>query len=117
MLRDLGAEWIIQCDEDEFLRLADRDLRSVLRYATDRSHTVINVPCFNLTARSTIRSPDGPKPGSDGVLNGFLDESRIEAIMRAVERRRHPGEFGAPSASGGEFRHFLLCPPDAKEPV
>ena len=48
MARDLGAEWIIQCDGDVFLRHADRDLRSVLRYAKDRSHTVINVPCFNM---------------------------------------------------------------------
>ena len=49
MARDLGAEWIIQCDADEFLRVTDHDLRSVLQYAKDRSHTVINVPCYNMT--------------------------------------------------------------------
>jgi glycosyltransferase involved in cell wall biosynthesis len=48
MARDLGAEWIIQCDADEFLRLADRDLRSVLQEAKDRSHTVIDIECFNM---------------------------------------------------------------------
>jgi hypothetical protein len=49
MLRDLDAEWVIQCDGDEFLRVVDRDLRSVLQDAKDRSQTVINVPCFNMT--------------------------------------------------------------------
>jgi hypothetical protein len=46
-----------------------------------------------------------------------LDESGIEAIMRAVERRRHSRKFSAPSAFGGEFRQFLLGPPDAKERI
>jgi hypothetical protein len=37
--------------------------------------------------------------------------------MHAVERTGHLGEFSAPSASGGEFRHFLLGPQVTKERI
>jgi hypothetical protein len=43
-----GAEWIIQCDVDEFLR-PEGDLKKVLESAKNQDLTVLNVPCFNMT--------------------------------------------------------------------
>jgi hypothetical protein len=46
---ELGAEWLITSDADEFLRIENGDLRSLLEEAKDRGQTVIDVPCFNMT--------------------------------------------------------------------
>ena len=43
-----GADWVIQCDADEFL-CADGDLRSILRTAENSNLTVLNVPVLNMT--------------------------------------------------------------------
>jgi glycosyltransferase involved in cell wall biosynthesis len=79
MAKDLGAEWIIQCDADEFLRLAGPDLRSVLQDAKDRSHTVINVPCFNMT---------GPIEGVGGsairTLTVRIDRPTVETYEQQI---------------------------------
>jgi glycosyltransferase involved in cell wall biosynthesis len=101
MLRDLGAEWTIQCDGDEFLRLADRDLRTVLQYAKDRSHTVINVPCFNMTGPI-----EGTGERATRTLTVRIDRPKVETYAGVSRRNgrlggRRDGICGTALASPG----------------
>jgi hypothetical protein len=43
-----GAEWVILCDTDEFLTVAQGDLRSVLERAQQADVSVVNVKCWNM---------------------------------------------------------------------
>src|SRR5207244_1228704 len=50
MARDhYRAEWIIQCDPDEFLLPQSDNLRTILCNAKNDGTTVLSVPCFNMT--------------------------------------------------------------------
>jgi hypothetical protein len=44
-----GAEWVILCDTDEFLTVAEGDLRGVLERAQRDAASVLNVNCLNMT--------------------------------------------------------------------
>jgi len=79
MLLELGAEWIIQCDGDEFLQLASQDLRETMQSAKEQSHTVINISCFNMT---------GPlKEGGDAPLRHLtlrIDRPKLEMSAERI---------------------------------
>lgn len=55
-----AADWIVQCDADEFL-CPDGDLRAILRDAERDGLTALNVPCLNMTG--PVLNPGQSAPG------------------------------------------------------
>ena len=80
------AEWIIQCDADEFLAPQGRDLRSILRDAKKDEFTVLNVACFNMTG-----PPLGP------AQNALQTRTwRIERPITETHEHQLSGEIPVP---------------------
>ena len=86
-------EWLITCDADEFLRIENGDLRSLLREAKDRSQTVINAPCYNMT---------GPLEGA-GERAPLTLTVRIDRPTVETQEQQSSGELTVPY-------HFIRHP-------
>src|ERR1700676_1786557 len=80
------AEWIIQCDPDEFLCPGDRDLRPLLRDAKRDDLTVLNVPCFNMTGPL-------PQPGQRATQTLTL---RIDRLVYETLEQQLSGDLPIP---------------------
>src|ERR1700694_2187860 len=87
MARDrYDAEWIIQCDPDEFLCAEGADLRTTLRDAKKSDVTVLNVPCFNMTGPL-------PEPGQRAAETLTL---RIDRPVQETQAERLSGQLPVP---------------------
>lgn len=87
MARDrYDADWIIQCDPDEFLCLERGNLGTRLREAMKAGFTALSVPCFNMT---------GPplKPGQSALRTSTL---RIERPVLVSHEQQLSGDLPVP---------------------
>ena len=129
---DHGADWIIQCDVDEFLCPLDRDLRTILADARRRDFTVITVPYFNMIGppipwgqtatqaltlridRPVVESPDNFNAGRLSVPFIFVKLPAKTIVWAEALAAYGPGSHEATSAWGrngdGEGLRFLHYP-------
>ena len=89
-----GAEWVILCDTDEFLTVAEGDLRSVLARAQQDDVSVVNVKCLNMTGTPLA-------PGKSALEHLTL---RIDRTVIESEQNQLSGELPVPYV-------FLRHPP------
>ena len=74
-----GADWIILCDADEFLRPVDADLRTILFDAARDEFTAIEVPCFNMTG-PTLASGQSAIQNLTLRIDRTITETREEQL-------------------------------------
>jgi hypothetical protein len=69
-----GAEWVILCDTDEFLTVAEGDLRGVLERAQQDEVSVVNVKCLNM-----MGTPLAPGQSALEHLTLRIDRTVVES--------------------------------------
>jgi len=93
---DHGADWVIQCDTDEFLCVEGGRLRAVLDRATGDELTVLSTRCFNMT---------GPPP-APGQSAPHALTLRIDRRVDETHEHRISGDLPVPYI-------FIQQPPKA----